>query len=460
MLGERCSLILAAVDPGKLLNHPFLLLGAVCWLVVLPSTCDNTAWATGQFWWWFVLLGWLQLFWLLALARLILPGSLLVLGLFVGNSTMWSSVTLWSLPSRTYFPWIGSCGVDGLNTVALYPWNNAAGSPLQSLFMDNNDVLTSSCLSTQRLMDGMCCSANSSVADAVIILSYATCALVASARDACWWLEPIWVVGKQLADASESSASWMMHCFAVVLAGLNPNMTRLVDFTWKAVLVFEMETGVSVDMLDRVESDNPTVEMMCGGDCGQICSHAFLSVSQFWDAHLWCPANVHQLQTFLWTWVARHVHWVHLGEQSCNLWKDVIAASSWFAVQNWRKIFYLFFELMIIDFLSSLLTILSCEMVFNWFLQCLLLNPCIWVNCSDLIMGWSWFILVWSWKLFRFHDGTRSRPDQDQLQLEGSLCICSCFQTQPSHAMLQLKSNHDLDNLTGVLGFQRCTPES
>ena len=56
-------------------------------------------------------------------------------------------------------------------------------------------------------------------------------------------------------------------------------MTRLVDFTWKAVLVFEMETGVSVDMLDRVESDNPTVEMMCGGDCGQICSHAFLSVS-------------------------------------------------------------------------------------------------------------------------------------------------------------------------------------
>ena len=52
-------------------------------------------------------------------------------------------------------------------------------------------------------------------------------------------------------------------------------MTRLVDFTWKAVLVFEMETGVLVDMLDRVESDNPTVEMMCGGDCGQICSHAF-----------------------------------------------------------------------------------------------------------------------------------------------------------------------------------------
>ena len=73
----------------------------------------------------------------------------------------------------------------------------------------------------------------------------------------------------------------MMHCFAVVLAGLNPNMTRLVDFTWKAVLVFEMETGVLVDMLDRVESDNPTVKMMCGGDCGQICSHAFLSVSQF-----------------------------------------------------------------------------------------------------------------------------------------------------------------------------------
>ena len=85
------------------------------------------------------------------------------------------------------------------------------------------------------------------------------------------------MVGKQLADASES----MMHCFAVVLAGLNPNMTRLVDFTWKAVLVFEMETGVSVDMLDRVESDNPTVEMMCGGDCGQVCTHAFLSVSQF-----------------------------------------------------------------------------------------------------------------------------------------------------------------------------------
>ena len=123
------------------------------------------------------------------------------------------------------------------------------------------------------------------------------------------------------------------------------------------------------------------------------------------------------------------------------------------------RFFYLFFKLMIIDFLSSLLTILSCEMVFNWFLQCLLLNPCIWVNCSDLIMGWSWFILVWSWKFFRFHDGTRSRPDQDQLQLEGSLCICSCFQTQPSHTMLQLKSNHDLDNLTGVLGFQRCTPE-
>ena len=74
----------------------------------------------------------------------------------------------------------------GLNTVALSPWNRTARSPLQSLFTERSGVLISSHLSACLLMVGRCCNASSSVADAVIILSSATCARVASVGDTTW----------------------------------------------------------------------------------------------------------------------------------------------------------------------------------------------------------------------------------------------------------------------------------
>ena len=107
-------------------------------------------------------------------------------GVFVGTSTMQSSVAWSSFPSKTCLPWIGSCGVVGLKTVALSPWNRTARSPLQSLFADRSGVLISSCLSACLPMVGRCCNASSSVADAVMILLSATCALVASAGDTSW----------------------------------------------------------------------------------------------------------------------------------------------------------------------------------------------------------------------------------------------------------------------------------
>ena len=117
------------------------------------------------------------------------PGNLH--GLFVGRSTMQSSVVLSSLPSRICFPGILSSGAVGLKTVAFSPWNRTARSPLQSLFTDSNGVVISSYLSICRLTLGRLLRAISSVADAVIILSSATCALVALCGDISWWLDPM-----------------------------------------------------------------------------------------------------------------------------------------------------------------------------------------------------------------------------------------------------------------------------
>ena len=74
----------------------------------------------------------------------------------------------------------------GLNAVALSPWKSAAGSPLQSLFADNSVVLMSSCLSACLLTIGDFGGAISSVAEAVMILSSATCALAASIGETSW----------------------------------------------------------------------------------------------------------------------------------------------------------------------------------------------------------------------------------------------------------------------------------
>ena len=117
------------------------------------------------------------------LAWLVPPGNLH--GLFVGMSTMQSSVVLSRFPSRIWSPGI-VIGAFGLNTVAFSPWNRTARLPLQSLFTDSSGVVISSYLSICRLIVGSSFNAISSVADAVIILSSATCALVASSGDTSW----------------------------------------------------------------------------------------------------------------------------------------------------------------------------------------------------------------------------------------------------------------------------------
>ena len=66
------------------------------------------------------------------------------------------------------------------------------------------------------------------------------------------------VVGKQFAEAPESSAAWMMRASLI-----GPKVTFLVvllaGLTCIALLVFKMDVGVFVDAVDGEESDDPAV---------------------------------------------------------------------------------------------------------------------------------------------------------------------------------------------------------
>ena len=66
------------------------------------------------------------------------------------------------------------------------------------------------------------------------------------------------MVGKQLAEAPESSAAWMV---LVLLLGLKVTflVVLLTGLTCIALLVFRMDVGVFVDTVDREESDDPAV---------------------------------------------------------------------------------------------------------------------------------------------------------------------------------------------------------
>ena len=96
-------------------------------------------------------------------------------------------------------------------------------------------------------MGGNCGSAISSVAEAVMILSSATCALVASSGDTALCLVPMWVEGKQLADAPESSAAWMGG--EVVLA----KVTFLGVVTRSAFPVFKIDLADWRDGRDEMD---------------------------------------------------------------------------------------------------------------------------------------------------------------------------------------------------------------
>ena len=107
-------------------------------------------------------------------------------------------------------------------------------------------------------MSGSCGSAISSVAEAVIILSSATCALVACSGEAvlCW--VPTYVVGKQFAEAPESSAAWI-----VVGGAASAKVTRFVVFTCSAFLVFKIDFVGVRDDRDEVELAVSAVVIVC-----------------------------------------------------------------------------------------------------------------------------------------------------------------------------------------------------
>ena len=74
--------------------------------------------------------------------------------------------------------------------------------------------------------------------------------------------------GKQFADAPESSAArTVVGCPWVVLVELKVTLlvALLADFTRNASLVFKMDTGDVVDVLDRDDTDDPAV--VTAGDC-------------------------------------------------------------------------------------------------------------------------------------------------------------------------------------------------
>ena len=68
------------------------------------------------------------------------------------------------------------------------------------------------------------------------------------------------MVGKQSAEAPESSAAWTV---LLVLVLIGPKVTLsvvlLTGLTCIALLVFKTDAGVFVDIVDREESDDPAV---------------------------------------------------------------------------------------------------------------------------------------------------------------------------------------------------------
>ena len=69
----------------------------------------------------------------------------------------------------------------------------------------------------------------------------------------------MWVlVGKQFAEAPESSAAW-----TVLVPLMGPKVTLFVvlltGLTCIALLVFKMDVGDLVDMLDRDDTEDPAV---------------------------------------------------------------------------------------------------------------------------------------------------------------------------------------------------------
>ena len=82
--------------------------------------------------------------------------------------------------------------------------------------------------------------------------------------------------GKQFADAPESSAALTV---GVVLVGLN--VTLLIDVTRSALLVFNIDLGDLVDMLDTEECDGFVVAIVCNDARFQLC--IFGPLSAFWD---------------------------------------------------------------------------------------------------------------------------------------------------------------------------------
>ena len=71
------------------------------------------------------------------------------------------------------------------------------------------------------------------------------------------------VVGKQFAEAPESSAAWMTPVALVWVVLLGPKVTLSValftGLTCNALLVFKTDVGDFVDIVDGEESDDPAV---------------------------------------------------------------------------------------------------------------------------------------------------------------------------------------------------------
>ena len=108
----------------------------------------------------------------------------------------------------------------------------------------------------------------------------------------------------------------MVHGLVIALVGpIRLNATRLVDFTWKALLVFKMDVGVLVDMLaDSDESDDPAVAMVCGGDFSlnldlKACSLSAFGWTVICDCCLTHPRG-HPSNTFSWAAMADVVLWI------------------------------------------------------------------------------------------------------------------------------------------------------
>ena len=65
-------------------------------------------------------------------------------------------------------------------------------------------------------------------------------------------------VGKQFAEAPESSAAWMV-CVSLIGPKVTLLAALLIGLTCIALLVFKIDVGAFVDIVDREETDDPAV---------------------------------------------------------------------------------------------------------------------------------------------------------------------------------------------------------